>query len=60
MITYFIIKINDKRWAQTQDLQGVCTACTQRPHGALSNTLCKRQTAAFVLRILKKHRHMAF
>jgi len=31
MITYIIIiKIDCKRRVQKQDLQGVCTACTQR------------------------------
>jgi len=67
MITYIIIKIHCKRRIQIQDLQGVCTACTRRsrrphsvatalpkrPRSALSNTLCKRQAAAFVLSMFK-------
>ena len=44
-----------KRRDQIQDLQGVFTACTLplRPHSALSNTLSKRQAAAFVLSMFK-------
>ena len=66
MITYIIIKIHSKHRIQIQYLQGVfkartrraqCalqdpTAFPQRPHSALSNTLCKRQAAAFDLNML--------
>jgi len=34
--TYIIIKMHQN--TQIQDLQGVCTACAQRAHGALEDT----------------------
>jgi len=42
--------------ARPQRIQGALedpTALPQRPHSALSNTLCKCQAAAFVLSMLK-------
>jgi len=73
MITYIIIIMHCKRRVQIQHLQGIFKACTrrahnaledptalpQRPQSALSNTLCKRQAAAFALSMLKKRRHTA-
>jgi len=67
MIICFIIKIHFKRLLQMQNLHGVFTARSQRAHDALkdpttlphrchsmlSNTLWKRQAAAFVLSMLK-------
>ena len=67
MIICFIIKMHCKRQLQMQNLHDVFTACTrraynaptalyntpQRCHSVLSNTLWKRQAAAFVMSILK-------
>ena len=74
MIICFIIKMHCKRQLQMQNSHGVFTACTRRAHNAptalkstpqrchsmLSNTLWKRQAAAFVLSMLKKGRRMTF
>jgi len=54
--THIIIKMKCKRRVQIQGLQGIFTACSKRsrrPHSELSNTLCKRQAAAFVLKMLE-------
>jgi len=67
MIICIIIKMHWKRLFQMQDLHGVFTVCTRRAHNAptalkkfpqnshsaLSNTLCKRQAASFILSMLK-------
>ena len=63
MIICFIIKVHCKRLLQMQNLHGAFTAWTRRAHNApttpqrchsvLSNTLWKRQAAAFVLSMLK-------
>ena len=67
MITYFIIKMHCKRRVLIHNLQVAArphvlrthgaledpAALPQRPHRALSNTLCKRQAAAFVLNMFK-------
>ena len=67
MFICFIFKMHCKRLLQMQNLHGVITACTrpahnaptallktpQRCHSMLSNTLWKRQAAAFVLSMHK-------
>ena len=67
MIICFIIKMHCNSLLQMQNLHNVFTACTRRTHNAptalyktpqlchsmLSNTLWKRQDAAFVLSMLK-------
>jgi len=56
MITHIIIKMHCKRRVHLQDLHCIftaCSRCSRRPHSELSNTMCKRQAAAFVLSMFK-------